>query len=103
MPIDQERIRAILKVEHFYYGWHDIPIRRDERWIPTWENIIAPQLSPTMHVLDVGCGNGHFLLDLSPSFHCPNLTIPASACLRNGTGLRQERLKPHITSPGSLV
>jgi SAM-dependent methyltransferase len=70
MEIDQGRIRAILKAEHFYYGWHDIPIRRDERWIPPGgENIIAPQLSPTMHVLDVGCGNGHFLLDLSTSFH----------------------------------
>jgi SAM-dependent methyltransferase len=70
MPIDQERIRAILEAEHFYYGWHDIPIRRDERWIPPrGENIIAPQLSPTMHILDVGCGNGHFLLDLSTRFH----------------------------------
>jgi SAM-dependent methyltransferase len=69
MQIDQNRIRAILKAEHSYYGGRDIPIRRDERWIPMWENLIAPQLSPAMHVLDVGCGKGHFLLELSPSFH----------------------------------
>jgi SAM-dependent methyltransferase len=69
MQIDQDRIRAILKAEHSYYGWRDVPIRRDDRWKPQWENLIAPQLSPTMHVLDVGCGKGHFLLELSPSFH----------------------------------
>jgi hypothetical protein len=32
MQIDQDRIRAILKGEHSYYGGDDIPIRRDERW-----------------------------------------------------------------------
>jgi SAM-dependent methyltransferase len=69
MQIDQDRIRAILKAEHSYYGYHDIPIRRDDRWKPQWENLIAPQLSPAMHVLDVGCGKGQFLLDFSPRFH----------------------------------
>src|SRR5574342_632578 len=69
MQIDQDRIRAILKAEHSYYGGRDIPIRTDDRWKPQWANLIAPQLSPAMHLLDVGCGNGHFLLELSPSFH----------------------------------
>jgi SAM-dependent methyltransferase len=69
MLLDQDRIRAILKAEHSYYGGRDIPIRRDVRWVPFWENLIAPQLSPAMRVLDVGCGNGHFLLELSPGFH----------------------------------
>jgi SAM-dependent methyltransferase len=69
MQIDQDRIRAILKAEHSYYGYRDIPIRRDDRWSPPWEGLIAPQLSPAMHVLDVGCGKGHFLLELSPRFH----------------------------------
>ena len=69
MQIDQGRIRAILKAEHSYYGWRDVPIRRDDRWQLQWGNLIAPQLSPAMHVLDVGCGKGHFLLELSPSFH----------------------------------
>jgi SAM-dependent methyltransferase len=69
MQIDQDRVRVILKAEHSYYGGRDVAIRRDDRWIPRWENLIAPQLSPAMHVLDVGCGKGHFLLELSTSFH----------------------------------
>jgi SAM-dependent methyltransferase len=68
VKIDPDRIRAILKAEHSYYGGRDA-IRRDERWIPMWEHLIAPQLSPAMRVLDVGCGIGHFLLELSASFH----------------------------------
>jgi SAM-dependent methyltransferase len=69
MLIDQDRIRAILKAEHTYYGGRDIPIRRDDRWAPHWENLIAPQFSPEMRILDVGCGKGHFLLELSTRFH----------------------------------
>jgi SAM-dependent methyltransferase len=69
MQIDRDRVQAILKAEHAYYGGGDIPIRRDERWKPYWQHIIAPQLSPAMRVLDVGCGKGHFLLELSASFH----------------------------------
>ena len=52
-----------------YYGRGDIPIRIDRRWKPYWQNMIAPQLSPAMRVLDVGCGNGGFLLELNASFH----------------------------------
>lgn len=69
MPIDQDRIRAILKVEHSYYGWQDVAIRKDTRWWPGVDNLIAGQLSPAMHVLDVGCGNGGTLLERSTSFH----------------------------------
>lgn len=69
MQIDRDRIQAILKAEHSYYGGGDIPIRIDRRWKPYWQNMIAPQLSPAMRVLDVGCGNGGFLLELNASFH----------------------------------
>jgi SAM-dependent methyltransferase len=68
MKIDQDRIQTILQAEHAYYGSRDIPIRRDVRWIPMWDNLIAPQLLPTMRVLDVGCGSGTFLLELHASF-----------------------------------
>jgi SAM-dependent methyltransferase len=67
MAIDQDRIRAILEAEHSYYGGRD-QIRVDDRWMPYWEHRIAPQLSPAMRVLDVGCGSGHFLLELSSCF-----------------------------------
>jgi 2-polyprenyl-3-methyl-5-hydroxy-6-metoxy-1,4-benzoquinol methylase len=69
MKIDQDRIRAIREAEHSFYGYQVIPIRRDRRWVPDWEHHIAPQLSPEMRVLDVGCGGGQFLLELSASFH----------------------------------
>lgn len=69
MQIDQDRIRVILKAEHFYYGGRDIPIRKDYRWDPGVANLITPQLSPEMHILDVGCGDGWLLLNLSTSFH----------------------------------
>jgi SAM-dependent methyltransferase len=68
MQIDPDRIQAILKAEHSYYGKDEIPIRIDDRWMPYWQHIIVPQLSPAMRVLDVGCGKGHFLLELSTHF-----------------------------------
>jgi SAM-dependent methyltransferase len=68
MHIDQDRIRAIFQGKHSYYSGRD-DIRIDGRWYPDWQHIIAPYLLPTMRVLDVGCGNGEFLLELSANFH----------------------------------
>ncbi len=68
MPIDQDRIRAILKAEHSYYGGRDVVIRKDYRWYPGAVDLMAKQLSPAMHVLDVGCGDGSILLELSTNF-----------------------------------
>lgn len=68
MQIDQDRIRVILMAEHSYYGGRDA-IRVDARWYPDRQHIIAPQLSPAMRILDVGCGDGGFLLELNSSFH----------------------------------
>ncbi len=68
MQIDQDRIKAILQAEHSYYGGSDA-IRVDARWYPERQHIIVSQLSPAMRVLDVGCGNGGFLLELNASFH----------------------------------
>jgi SAM-dependent methyltransferase len=69
MRLNQDRIQAILKAEHSYYGSHDIPIRKDTRWHPGTGNFIATQLTPAMDVLDIGCGNGSFLLEHNASLH----------------------------------
>jgi SAM-dependent methyltransferase len=68
MQIDRDRIQAILRAEHSFFRGGDIPYRVDRRWLPYWENLIGPQLSPAMRVLDVGCGTGGFLLELCTSF-----------------------------------
>jgi SAM-dependent methyltransferase len=69
MRLDKDRIREILKAEHSYYGGgREIPHRDDDRWKITWDHLIAPHLTPDMHILDVGCGKGHFLLELSSYF-----------------------------------
>lgn len=64
MIIDQNRIRTIIQEKHSYYIGRET-IRVDARWVPPWDILIASQLTHPMDVLDVGCGNGHFLLE-----HC---------------------------------
>jgi SAM-dependent methyltransferase len=66
--IDQDRVRAILSAEHSFYGSHRVTIRQDNRWHPGAGNLIAAQFLPTMHILDIGCGNGQTLLEHSARF-----------------------------------
>jgi cyclopropane fatty-acyl-phospholipid synthase-like methyltransferase len=69
MLLDLERIRRILETPHSYYAGN-VTSRQDNRWIPDphWPTLIAPHILPEMRVLDVGCGKGHFLLELASSF-----------------------------------
>jgi SAM-dependent methyltransferase len=66
--MDQDRIRAILKEKHSYYGGRDVAIRKDTRWYPNVTDLLEKQLTPGMCVLDVGCGDGGILLETSRSF-----------------------------------
>lgn len=68
MSIDQDRIRFILSAEHSFYGSRNATIRKDNRWHPG-TGLIAAQFLPTMHVLDIGCGNGETLLEHSARFN----------------------------------
>jgi SAM-dependent methyltransferase len=67
MEIDQDRIRSILQGKHSYYGGREVPIRKDYRWWYPSTDLFALYLSPRMRVLDVGCGDGNILFELSPA------------------------------------
>ncbi len=66
--LDQDRLRAILEVDHSYYGSRSAETRRDDRLNLAASGFIASQLSPDMRVLDIGCGNGETLLENSHRF-----------------------------------
>jgi SAM-dependent methyltransferase len=65
MQIDLERVRGILAGRHSYYGSRAVPIRQDTRLYPYYSDLFERLLKPSMHVLDVGCGNGGALLELA--------------------------------------
>lgn len=69
MPIDQDRIRSILCAEHSFYNSQNVTIRKDNRWHPGRGDLIGAQFLPSMHVLDIGCGNGETLLEHSTNFN----------------------------------
>jgi SAM-dependent methyltransferase len=68
MHIDQDRVRAVIQAEHAFYGPRP-DIRKDNRWYRGVTNLITPELAPGSRVLDVGCGDGAILLELSARFH----------------------------------
>jgi SAM-dependent methyltransferase len=69
MQLDLNRIQSILDGQHSYYGGGELPRRYDLRWDPgNYSDLIARQLTPTMRVLDVGCGKGHILMEMRHSF-----------------------------------
>jgi SAM-dependent methyltransferase len=69
MQLDLNRIQSILDGQHSYYGGGELPRRYDTRWDPgNYSDFIARQLTPSMRVLDVGCGKGHILMEMRHSF-----------------------------------
>jgi len=68
MYLDQDRLRAILNKELSYYGGSNAAIRKDGRLNLFPSGFLATQLEPSMRLLDVGCGDGHSLLDIGVPF-----------------------------------
>ena len=68
MTLDRDRIRAIADAEHSYYGTRRATVRHDGR-LSRHRRLRDGQVSPTMRVLDIGCGNGETLLEHSDCFH----------------------------------
>ncbi len=68
MALDTDRIQAILSAPHSFYGADQAPVLKDMRLHPGTGDFVASQFSPTMRVLDIGCGNGETLLVHSHRF-----------------------------------
>ena len=69
MALDQDRIRAIYENKHTYYGSRRAAVRQDYRPHPSGSgDYVAAQVSPSMEVLNLGCGDGDTLLDHNASF-----------------------------------
>lgn len=66
MSLDPKRIQSILAAPHAYYGSGKIPIRKDTRFHPGATTMLIQNMPPGARLLDVGCGNGGILLELSP-------------------------------------
>jgi SAM-dependent methyltransferase len=69
MTLDMDRIRTILGAPHSFYGASQAPVIKDMRLNPGTQDFIGTQLTPTMRVLDIGCGSGETLLVYSHRFH----------------------------------
>lgn len=65
MVLDVERLRAIIAEPHSYYGSKELRIRKDQRLYPGTSNLLSLQFEPDMEVLDLGCGSGITLIELS--------------------------------------
>ena len=66
MSLDQDRLKTILNQKLAYYSRPDI--RKDARLNFFSGEILARELNSSMHVLDIGCGSGSTLLELSERF-----------------------------------
>lgn len=65
MHLDLDRLRTVIRAGHSYYG-NRPPVRHDNRWHPFVTDLISREISPESRLLEVGCGNGAILLELSP-------------------------------------
>jgi SAM-dependent methyltransferase len=66
MSLDQNRLRAILNEKLSYYSRSEI--RKDARLNFFPREILAGELNASLRMLDVGCGSGSTLLELSDRF-----------------------------------
>ena len=68
MEINKNKIKEILEKYYSYYGQKKAKPFFDERLNPDVNNFIKKELKKDFKVLDVGCGDGHTLINLSKYF-----------------------------------
>ena len=69
MNIDQDRLISIANAEYSKWSYRKVPRRIDNRLSPTCEDYLRPYITNTMRVIDLGCGDGKALLNLSQNYH----------------------------------
>lgn len=68
MKINKNKIKEILKREYTYYDQKKAKHHFDERLNPDVKNLLKKEIKKDFKVLDVGCGDGHTLIELSKYF-----------------------------------
>lgn len=68
MEINKNKIKEILEKNYSYYDQKKAKSFFDERLNPYVNNFIKKELKKDFKVLDVGCGDGHTLINLSKYF-----------------------------------
>lgn len=68
MKLDKSKIKEILEKDYAYYDQNKAKFNIDERLNPDVKNLLKQELQKNFKVLDVGCGDGHTLIELSKFF-----------------------------------
>lgn len=68
MKLDKNKIKKILEKDYAYYDQKKVKFHIDERLSPNVKKILKQELQKKFKVLDVGCGDGHTLIELSTFF-----------------------------------
>jgi SAM-dependent methyltransferase len=68
MQLDLNQIRDVINARHGYYR-NRPRTRVDSRWHPDVVGLFKPELTTESRVLEVGCGDGGMLFELSPFIH----------------------------------
>ena len=68
MKINKNKIKEILGKEYTYYDQKKAKYFLDKRLNPDVKNLLKQELRKNSRVLDVGCGDGHTLINLSKYF-----------------------------------
>ena len=68
MKINKNKIKETLEKDYAYYDQKKAKYQFDERLNPDVKNLLKQELRKDFKVLDVGCGDGHTLINLSKHF-----------------------------------
>ena len=68
MKIDKNKIKSILEQDYSYYDQKKAKYFFDERLNPDIKSFLKKELNKDFKVLDIGCGDGHTLINFSKYF-----------------------------------